>query len=255
MPSTAAVFRFIWHRAVTFRILSTAIIMMMTTSHPQSTDSTGLWLTKTRTGRPSILMRILCRAIMALMTVICFMTTKTRPNSLLQNFLKPRALLMTISSPRALIWLYRYSLHSFWWISLPVMYWPWAAAAVRRRQAEALTAPHSPHDSPVLFSRRLPFSFLLWIPVGFHWHLPRKMNLIQLLTATNRSTPMPTPIRERQPSVKPLLTPWTLLLPSGWLKMSHRSLVLNILRILALQPWTKTGMLTHLWVLAVSPMV
>ena len=42
-------------------------------------------------------------AIMALMTVICFMTTKTRPNSLSQNFLKPRALLMTISSPRALI--------------------------------------------------------------------------------------------------------------------------------------------------------
>lgn len=42
---------------------------------------------------------------------------------------------------------------------------------------------------------------------GLHWHLPRKMNLIQLLTATNRSTPMPTPIRERQPSVKPLLTP------------------------------------------------
>ena len=49
------------------------------------------------------IMRILCRAIMALMTVICFMTTKTKPNSLFQNFLKPRALLMTISSPRALI--------------------------------------------------------------------------------------------------------------------------------------------------------
>ena len=53
----------------------------------------------------------------------------------------------------------------------------------------------------------LPFSFLLWIPVGFHWHLPRKMNLIQLLTATNRSTPMPTPIRERRLFVKPLLIP------------------------------------------------
>ena len=29
-------------QSVIFRILSTAIIMMMTTSHPQSTDSTGL---------------------------------------------------------------------------------------------------------------------------------------------------------------------------------------------------------------------
>ncbi len=30
-----------------------------------------------------------------------------------------------------------------------------------KQPAEALTAPHSPPDSPVLFSRRLPFSFLL----------------------------------------------------------------------------------------------
>ena len=55
--------------------------------------------------------------------------------------------------------------------------------------------------------RRLPFSFLLWIPVGFHWLLLRKMNLIQPLTATSRSTPMPTPIRERRLFVKPLLIP------------------------------------------------